>query len=570
MSLLSPNSIIPGVPVGPTPTLGGGNYVPQLSLANFSSKVAHIKVQFAETSGDSPNTYQVQSLAVPPGQTRELILDNLQGDPDLKNSFLIDSDGAPGDVLVKLVSQTSSRTGEAEFLAKDQLDQNNVGTQPWSTQDGTESTLLLFNNSTIPQTFQVHFSGGGVAWHKNYILQPMETQGINIGTLIASKTPDDSGKILPLDTTSGVAIWTMAHHGAGKGRVLQSNATTGMARSFSCNEYGTVAGAEWVTNTSPIPDGTTVYAGEVLAAIDLVVGEACSGTFEDYGNGNGYLFSYSSSNSSIASVTDPTGDQADVEGMADGTATISGTVEDPEYDCEGFAEGTESVVPSLMVDGNGTNSIFVGTDSTITALIGTNTFYTVVSPKGGSFAVTSSDSTDTFTNGSDAGYPVASITTMDQSAKVNDRTLTFEYAVSGQPTAQVVLNVTAREFAYATNPTLGNICPYKYGYEYKIVYTPYTHPDKTAVQPSIGMNGVIVAESFVPPTFTCGNTPGNGTLTSERNFTDTIAVCSTNPIPPCSSTNLQTIKVGGFTVRTNSLTVTNTPPLGYVSNGPTQ
>jgi hypothetical protein len=37
MSLLSPNSIIAGVPVGPTTALGGGNYVPQLSLANFSS-----------------------------------------------------------------------------------------------------------------------------------------------------------------------------------------------------------------------------------------------------------------------------------------------------------------------------------------------------------------------------------------------------------------------------------------------------------------------------------------------------------------------------------------------------
>ena len=488
----------------------------------------------------------------------------------MKNSFLIDSDGAPGDILAKMVAETSSRTGEVEFLAKDQLDQNNVGTQPWSTQDGTESTLLLFNNGTGPQTFQVHFSGGGVAWHKNYILQPMETQGINIGDLIANKTPDDSGKILPLDTTSGVAIWIMAHHGAGKGRVLQSNASTGMARSFSCNEYGTVAGAEWQSLASSVPDGQTINVGGVVAAIDLVVGEGCSGTFEDYGNGEGYLYSYTSGNSSIAYITDPTGEDADVEGMADGTTTLFGSVEDPEYNCSGQAEGTESVVPSLVVDGNGTNSIFVGADPTITALFGPNTFYTVVSPKGGSFTVTSSDSTDTFTNGSDAGYPVASITTMDQSAKVNDRTLTFEYAVSGQPTAQVVLNVTAREFAYATNPTLGNICPYKYGYEYKIVYTPYTHPDKAAVQPSIGMNGVIVAESFVPPTFTCGNTPGNGTLTSESNFTDTIAVCSTNPIPPCSSTNVQTIKVGGFTVRTNSLTVTNNPPLGYVSNGPTQ
>jgi hypothetical protein len=265
----------------------------------------------------------------------------------LRNSFLIQSDGAPGDILVKLVSETSSRTGEVEFLAKDQLDQDNVGTQPWSTEDGTQSTLLFFNNSATPQTFQVHFSGGGVAWHKNYTLQPMETEGIDIGELIASKTPDDSGKVLPLDTTSGVAIWIMAHHGAGKGRVLQSNATTGMARSFSCNEFGTVGGAEWQSNASSVPDGQTINVGGVVAAIVLVVGDGCTGTFEDYGNGEGYLFSYSSSNTSVATVTDPTGEDADVEGMSDGSATISGTVEDPEYGCEGFAEGNESVVPSI-------------------------------------------------------------------------------------------------------------------------------------------------------------------------------------------------------------------------------
>jgi hypothetical protein len=175
----------------------------------------------------------------------------------------------------------------------------------------------------------------------------METDGISIGTLIANKTPDDSGKILPLDTTSGVAIWMMAHHGSGKGRILQSNASTGMARSFSCNEYGTVAGAEWQSLASSVPDGQTINVGGVAAKIDLVVGEGCSGTFEDYGNGEGYIFSYSSSNTSVATVTDPTGEDADVEGMSDGSATISGTVEDPEYDCEGSAQSTDQVIPSI-------------------------------------------------------------------------------------------------------------------------------------------------------------------------------------------------------------------------------
>ncbi len=178
----------------------------------------------------------------------------------------------------------------------------------------------------------------------------METQGINIGDLIANKTADDSGKIIPLGTTSGVATWIMAHHGAGKGRVLQSNASTGMARSFSCNEYGTVAGAEWSSQTSLVPLGTTTNVGGVVAMIDLVTsGSGCTGTFEDYGNGNGYEFSYWSSNTSVATVTDPTGEDADVNGVAGGSATISGTVTDPEYDCEAGASGSVTVqVPTSL------------------------------------------------------------------------------------------------------------------------------------------------------------------------------------------------------------------------------
>ncbi len=120
--LLSPNWALGGVPVGPTTALGGGNYVPELSLANFSAKAVHVTVQYAQTTGGTSSAYQVQVVTVPPGQTREVVLDNLQGDPDLRNSFLVLSDGSPGDISAKLVSQTSLRAAEVELLAKDQLD----------------------------------------------------------------------------------------------------------------------------------------------------------------------------------------------------------------------------------------------------------------------------------------------------------------------------------------------------------------------------------------------------------------------------------------------------------------
>jgi hypothetical protein len=146
------------------------------------------------------------------------------------------------------------------------------------------------------------------------------------------------------------------------------------------------------------------------------------------------------------------------------------------------------------------------------------------------------------------------------------------YAVTGQGSVSLPLSVTARQFAYATNvptPPQGNTCSLGYGYDYSITYTPYTHPDKIAVQPGIGLGGTAVTESLNPSTIACGNKTGPGSLNVNSQFTDRIRICSSAPIPSCSSTHTQTLKVAGYVVRTNSLTITNTA-LTYTSQGPNQ
>jgi hypothetical protein len=369
---LSANSMFGGVPVGATTELGGGNYVPALSLANFSSnKAAHITVQYTETSDGTSSAHEIQTIAVPPGQTRDLVLDNLQGDPDLQNSFLVLSDASPGDLLTKLISVTPLRPGEVEMLGKDQLDRENVGTQPWSIEDGTESTILLFNHSGVPQTFHVLISGSASLWQKDYELQSMQTVGINIGSLIANKTKDDSGKIIPADATSGEVTWVIGPHGVGRGRILQSNATTGMARSFSCGGYATIASANWNSEATIVPDGSTVDIGGVVAVLDLVY-SGCSGTYSYTGNSSGYGFYYWSSNPSILAAESPGNNYTvNAEGMTDGTATMYGTVTDNATGCAAQAQDTESVVADPMISSVVLSSNVIGTSGSMT-ITGTN------------------------------------------------------------------------------------------------------------------------------------------------------------------------------------------------------
>jgi hypothetical protein len=189
-------------------------------------------------------------------------------------------------------------------------------------------------------------------------------------------------------------------------------------------------------------------------------------------------------------------------------------------------------------------------------------------PTGGTFGATSSDTGDTFTAGSLGGFPTLSVRTLDQSTTNLDRLLNFSYTVSSGSVFQP-MNVTARKFAYMTNGPLQNRCLLGFGYRYDIVYTPYTHPDGTAAPPNIGLDGTAATETFDPPSIACHNETGIGALDSNSQLTDTIALCGTSAFPPCSSTHTQTIRLAGFLVRTNRLTITNTG-ITYVNQGPTQ
>jgi hypothetical protein len=346
--VMSPNTVFTGVPVGPALLLPGPNYVPELSLANFSNKPAHVTIQYASTSGDTPTGQEVWSGAIPALHTNHVRLDNLQGDSALQNSFVVTSDGAAGDLVAKLVSETGSEGPGVEVLGKDEMVMENGGAHPWSLKDGTDSTLLLFNHSGGSKSIRVLLSAGSVLWQKQYTLKSMETLQIGIGDLIQNKVPDESGKTIPAASTSGIAEW-FSFSGGTKGRILQSDATTSMARNFSCGDYADVAGAVWSpSGTTDLPVGTTGDSGgEALAILDLVYRGSCSGSYAT--TTTAYNYYYTSSAPYTAAIAYPTDSFADVNADSVGYATITGTITDPSTGCSASAQGSVEVVtpPSI-------------------------------------------------------------------------------------------------------------------------------------------------------------------------------------------------------------------------------
>jgi hypothetical protein len=284
MMLMSPSTVFDGVPVASSSLLRSGSYVPEISLTNFSAQKVQVAIQYAQSSGATAETNQVASFSIQAGSSKKITLRDLQGDPQLQDSFLVTSSGGPGDVLAKLVSRNESAPDQVELLGKDAMDTNTGGSNPWSIENGTQSTLLLFNHDqAVPQIFNVLVaSQDGTQWIKDFTVAPMQTQAISIGEIVKQQLKDDKGATLSKTAVSGqISWWTVGTaSGPGAGRLLQSNPASGSARSFACGCPYILCGVDLIENLQDILFSDTDSPFDTMSGIICMYKEGghCSGT----------------------------------------------------------------------------------------------------------------------------------------------------------------------------------------------------------------------------------------------------------------------------------------------------
>src|SRR5262249_9438267 len=160
-------------------------------------KNLNVRINYSRTSGTTPSDQEIAALSVAAKQSKTLTLDGIQGDPELTNSFTLSCDGAPGDLMAKLVAVADDGLREIELPGKDEKALVNGGNHPWSLENESESTLLLFNHSTLAQTVTVVVSSGQTVWQKSYDLASAQTSAIRLGSLIGDQVKDDKGQELP-------------------------------------------------------------------------------------------------------------------------------------------------------------------------------------------------------------------------------------------------------------------------------------------------------------------------------------------------------------------------------------
>ena len=259
---VSSSTVFAGLPVGAAEILGSGPYEPYLAVANFSLLPAHVTVSFSQTSGApgaaTASNNMVAHIRLQPQNTKIVSFGDLQGDPDMRNSFVVTSDGAPGDIAVSMASKDLRGQAEVELLGKDAQQHENAGVHPWSLDSGDDPILLLFNHTDQPQRVIINILDGGSLWKKTVKLAPSETLQMHIADLIRNQVSDDSRRTLPKNLTQGQVNWIMDGLHTVTGRVLLSNAQTFMARNFSCAAYNVLCGA------SISPYGPTMNIGDSL------------------------------------------------------------------------------------------------------------------------------------------------------------------------------------------------------------------------------------------------------------------------------------------------------------------
>jgi hypothetical protein len=289
-------------------------------------------VQYSQATGDTPAAKTVATLVVPAGGTATARLEGLPGDPDLQNTFEVISDQAPGDVVDNISSNSETGIRRVELPGKDLENSHNSGNHPWTVAGGTDSTILLFNETAAAESFTVGVDSGQTVWAKKYPLAPLGTEAIDINDLIADQVKDDKGNVLPKGLESGEANWFETKQFGGTGRLLQSNPRLHAARSFSCGYYGVISGADWYPDVTSEMVGQTNDLGELDAEVSLSEDPgSCTGDYE--GTSTDYDYSWSSGSTSIATVSGGGDSSPNFEGISAGSTYINGSVSD-QYGCE--------------------------------------------------------------------------------------------------------------------------------------------------------------------------------------------------------------------------------------------
>lgn len=556
----------------------GTTFTPYSLLRNIGQQTAIVTPSIYWMQAGSAKSAQLPPIKLQPYQTNNLDVPSLLSLAGLLNfngSFNLVFD-VQGSVLMLSGSVDKKNTYVFEVMPSAVKESASKGLGYWSTKNGDDTMTTLWNAADEAQDLAITFFFSGGHYELPVHLAPRATYAFNMSEIIANGMPDRDGNIIPANAIEGSS--KIANLQAENAHLLVAmDGGVYNVRKATCFWY--CIQCDGMSSSSLAVLGFGIGAG---GNVQMSL-KATWNTGHVYDLTN--VSTWTSNYTNIATVTTTGSSRGLVNGISQGQVTVNGADETepwsgqscgaPPAPCppdQGVSSSGNGAVFDVGVKAENGNYILVGSDSHIYA---TNLFQVTnqaqtgaPQPSGGTSSATSGDSSDTVTQteGPPNQLYEFRFQTADQSTTVGDRTLTFNYNLSSGAATSVQVKVTARKFAYLTNNTPSNACTLGHGTSRMYVYTVNTHPDNQPLTPGIAQ-GTPATESF-NPVLTCGPITGNTTLSVNSQITDNVTYCSTAPLT-CSETSTQTISVGGYAIRTNTLQW-GSSGVTYTNDGPTQ
>jgi hypothetical protein len=235
--LYSLNMIFAGVPVAVVDE--HVRFVPSVTVSNFGSSPASLKIRFAPGSAKSdtskPEIFDLVNAELKPNEVRSYEFNDLPSKVPI-GSIVIESNGKIGDVLSSLTSFADATNSHLSIEGHDANAIENGGKHPWTIDKSptSDAALILFNHSSATDRFTVHVTGDGTVWSKRYEIPSMQTLTVSLRQVIDKQLKDDYGHSLPPSLSSGAVTWYASKRGIGKGRLYETSSNPLKRRSFSC------------------------------------------------------------------------------------------------------------------------------------------------------------------------------------------------------------------------------------------------------------------------------------------------------------------------------------------------
>jgi hypothetical protein len=280
--MLSTQSVYPGVPIGYIGELWG-TYQPRVVVQNYSSQTRTTTIYNARTRLGTTTYGEVTNVVVRPSSITTAVIDPKESPPDALNTYVVESDGQPGDVQTQLWSEDTSTRFPITFAGKDAKDDRNAGMHPWTVQNGTRDDLLLYNQTESDQLVNLKISNRVNIWASRISLKPHQTTRISPATVAVEQQLDDSMAPFNLGLGEGEISWYTNRSGTVTGRLQHVDTHSRLISSFQCAGYVVFCGIGPITGPSQVDlkEAVTYTSGAPMSCVNNQAPNQC------YGVGNG-------------------------------------------------------------------------------------------------------------------------------------------------------------------------------------------------------------------------------------------------------------------------------------------